>query len=350
MTAKPSAPPPWSAIRPLFTDRDVACMSGRGYALDDYAAVKADATEILESVENGSMPPGRPWSAEQIGLLRAWIDAGCPEGVPDPSPVVELPSPDDERRAFHVLMNIEDHRDFEPTARRWAHAYLASADFDADLLYGRFDYSLEAFRERMQAIYDAQLAVMHAPHPYDQPLFVWSDGRRYPIGPFSDAAVKDRLLQLAPFNLTDGSWLQNVVTARPIDEVSAHLFDIWADEAGNGNVEENHSNVYDTLLKSLGFYLPPVTSADFIDIDVLPSAWRAPVFELCVGLFPQEFLPELLGMTLLLEWEATPQMLPMVNLLEGRGINPLFYKLHMAIDNIDSGHGALARRACPDRT
>ena len=223
-----------------------------------------------------------------------------PPAADSPAPAAGgLPSPEEERQAFGLLMNIEDHPDFEPTARRWAHAYLAAAEFRADALYAPFPYTLAAFRKRTQAIYDSQLRRMHAPHPYDEALYVWSDGRRYPIGPFTDAVVKDRLLQMAPFNLTDGCWLQNVVSARPIDEVAACLFDIWADEAGNGNVEENHCNVYDALLKSVGIYLPPVTSPEFLEIDVLPSAWRAPVFELCVGRFPQEFCPELLGMTLL---------------------------------------------------
>lgn len=263
-----------------------------------------------------------------------------------PSPAATaVPSAEEERKAFHLLVNIEDHRDFEPTANRWAHAYLAAANFRADPLYAPFEYTLDAFRQRTQAIYDAQLVGMHLPHPYDEKLFRAPNGKLYPIGPFTDAAVKDRLLQMAPFNLTDGAWLQNIVTARPIDDVTACLFDIWADETGNGNVEENHNNVYDQLLKSVGIFLPPITSREFIEIDVLPSAWRTPVFELCVGLFPQELFPELLGMTLLLEWESTPQLMPMVRLLEGRGINPLFFILHVAIDNISSGHGALARKA-----
>lgn len=342
-----SSTPTWQTVKVLFSARDTRCMANRGYQLDDYQAVKAEAEAIYRSVESESMPPSKPWTTEQVAMFRQWIDAGCLEGAagPDPGPPDGLPTPDDERRAFHLLVNIESNRDFESTAQRWARAYLAAAKFDADELYAPFEYTVAAFRQRIQKIYDDQLVYMHRPHPYDQRLFRWSNGNDYPIGPFTDAVVKDRLLQLAPFNLTDGSWLQRAVSAGPIDEVSAHLFDIWADEAGNGNIEENHSNVYDNLLKSCGIYLPPVKAADFIDIDVLPSSWRTPVFELCVGLFPEEFFPELLGMTLLLEWEATPQMLPMVRLLEGRGINPLFYRLHMAIDNISSGHGALARQA-----
>ena len=50
-------------------------------------------------------------------------------------------------------------------------------------------------------------------------------------------------------------------------------------------------------------------------------------------MFPQEFFPELLGMTLYLEWEATPTLTPTVRMLRGRKINPHFYSLHVAIDN-----------------
>src|SRR5262249_939865 len=66
-------------------------------------------------------------------------------------------------------------------------------------------------------------------------------------------------------------------------------------------------------------------------------------FQLCVGLFPEKFFPELIGMTLYLEWEATPTLTPTVRMLRGRGINPFFFQLHVAIDNISECHGALAK-------
>src|SRR5918999_3043952 len=162
--------PTWQTIKALFTDRDVSCMAPRGYVLDEYEAVKAEAEAVYESVESASMPPGRPWSGEQLAAFRQWIDAGCPEGSAAPEPA-ELPTPEEERQGFHRLMNIEDHRDFEATAKRWAHAYLAAAKFDDDPLYALFEYSLQAFRDRMKAIYDVQLLAMHEPHSYDQPLF-----------------------------------------------------------------------------------------------------------------------------------------------------------------------------------
>jgi Iron-containing redox enzyme len=55
--------------------------------------------------------------------------------------------------------------------------------------------------------------------------------------------------------------------------------------------------------------------------------------------------PELLGMTLYLEYEATPTLTPIVRMLRGRRIDPLFYQLHVAIDNISKGHGAIALQA-----
>ena len=88
-----------------------------------------------------------------------------------------------------------------------------------------------------------------------------------------------------------------------------------------------------------------MTSRDFIEGELLPSGFDSAVFQLSVGLWPQEYLPELLGMTLFLEWEATPTLTPTVRMLEGRRIDPHFYRLHVAIDNIASGHGALAKQA-----
>lgn len=164
-------------------------------------------------------------------------------------------------------------------------------------------------------------------------------------GDFSDAAVVEYLRQWAPFNLVDGAWLQRILNTGPCNEVQANLFAIWVDEAGNGKTELNHCNVYDTLLRSVNVYLPPITSHEFIEQDFLPSAFTSSVFQMSVGLFPQDLLPELLGMTLFLEWESTPVLAPTVRLLAGRRIDPRFYRLHVAIDNIASGHGALAKRA-----
>ena len=196
--------------------------------------------------------------------------------------------------AFHCLVNIERFPEFRKTARALASSFFAAADY-SDPHYQPFTYAVNALRERMDWIYNDFVAQMDDPHFLEA---------------FPKAAVVENLRQKAPMNMTDGAWLHHILAAGPTGEVRSRLFAIWSDEAGNGQPELNHSNIYDTLLRSLDVFLPPVTSRAFVELDLLPSAWANPVFQLCVGLFPEDLLPELLGMTLYLEWEATPTMLP----------------------------------------
>ena len=258
---------------------------------------------------------------------------------------------------FHLLVNIEQNPDFVQYAKHLAMDFFMGADFDKDPAYAQFPYSPDALDERMKLIYDAYVDQINKSSwldtgIIDYPVTVGQDYHDQPIvrlkkfntgSPFSIKVEKERLRQLAPFNLVDGAWLQRIQQAGPSDEVHAHLFEIWADEAGVGKVHQNHSNVYDALMRSLGFYLPPITSREFLSRDFLPSAFIGAVFQFCVSLFPEEFFPELLGMTLYLEWEATPTLTPVVRRLRKKNINPHFYSLHVAIDNITAGHGFLAK-------
>jgi hypothetical protein len=260
---------------------------------------------------------------------------------------------------FHRLVNFESHRDFAPKAFELALQMLEDAKFSADPKYAPFHYSPEAFDERMDRIYaDFVDNVMYNPVPWECGDITWDaeidhdendepvlGQREFHVGRFSDRALAERFRQFAPLNLTDGAWLQNIIAAAPMDGVKSRLAAIWLDEAGNGRPELNHSNVYDTLLRTLNMYLPPVTSRDFIELDFVPSAFESPVFQFCIGLFPNRFLPELLGMTLFVEWEATPTMHAIGKMMAERHIDPQYYRMHAAIDNINVGHGALAKEA-----
>jgi hypothetical protein len=201
----------------------------------------------------------------------------------------------------------------------------------------------------MSEIYEGDVPSMFDPQWQDSGLLPFKDDsgalRFYPVGRMSDRVIFERIKQFAPFNLVDGAWLNNILTVGPSNIVQSHLFAIWSDEAGNGVVSQNHANVYSALLQSANIYLPPIQSSEFIASDFLPGAFTQAVFELSVGKFPREYFPELLGMTLYLEWEATPTLWSIANLLAGRNINPLFYQLHVAIDNIKAGHGFLAKDA-----
>jgi hypothetical protein len=62
-------------IRPLFRDEDVESMSF-AFDLRSYDDVSANAEEIYERIEDGSMPCDAEWPADQIARFRAWIDGG----------------------------------------------------------------------------------------------------------------------------------------------------------------------------------------------------------------------------------------------------------------------------------
>ena len=87
-TGKPEFPT-WEAnIKGLFTEADIACMSGFGVNLNDYENVKANATIILDRVSRdegagGVMPPqsaNRHWPQNWIDTFRYWSENGMPEG------------------------------------------------------------------------------------------------------------------------------------------------------------------------------------------------------------------------------------------------------------------------------
>ena len=80
-------------VLPLFRPKDIGCMKPHGVILDsfDYMsdatgnATHADhgnARDVLDRIDGTvvpRMPMGAaPWTADQIGVLKAWIDDGCP--------------------------------------------------------------------------------------------------------------------------------------------------------------------------------------------------------------------------------------------------------------------------------
>jgi hypothetical protein len=248
------------------------------------------------------------------------------------------------RDYFYYLMNLEDHEEFLPKARQLADEYLQKGWALEPILraipafeqYGFFAYSETTFQARMEKIYEIERRSAEAYNPASvasEPLF------RTP------AQIIERIRQLAPFNQLDGSWLERAAHAGPINEVQSALFEIWSDEIGNGDPSQSHANVYTDLLHSAGIYLPPLASRAYADNpEIWDSSFSSPVYQSAIAHFPEAYYPELLGMTLYLEWEAI--FLPaIVKLYEYHGYNPLFYRLHVAIDNTVNGHGARARDA-----
>ena len=64
-------------VRPLFRELDRYEMEFV-FDLWSYDDVKQNAANILERIEDGTMPCDEQWSDEQIQVLRDWIEDGCP--------------------------------------------------------------------------------------------------------------------------------------------------------------------------------------------------------------------------------------------------------------------------------
>jgi truncated hemoglobin YjbI len=65
-------------IKPLFREQDRKSMQ---FAFDlwDYSDVRDHADDIVERVQDGSMPCDGPWSEDRAALIARWVDAGMPE-------------------------------------------------------------------------------------------------------------------------------------------------------------------------------------------------------------------------------------------------------------------------------
>jgi hypothetical protein len=77
MTTGSSTPGFAQDIKPLFREDDKEAMDFI-FDLWNYDDVRANAENILERLEDGSMPCDGEWPPNQIELFRRWIEAGMP--------------------------------------------------------------------------------------------------------------------------------------------------------------------------------------------------------------------------------------------------------------------------------
>lgn len=71
------------------------------------------------------------------------------------------------------------------------------------------------------------------------------------------------------------------------------------------------------------------------------QVWKAAVAQLLISLFPNNFLPEILGFNLHYE-QLTLETLKAARELPQFGISGYYFHIHVSIDNADSGHTAMA--------
>jgi hypothetical protein len=155
------------------------------------------------------------------------------------------------------------------------------------------------------------------------------------------------LRQIAPVKYVDGAWLGHVgkVTAPfGLHKTLKGAWQILSEELGDGDLEKNHVHMYYELLQTVS---PGLPAADVIDfghsrhqLNELP-VWKSAIAQLLVSLFPNEFLPEILGFNLHFE-AVSMDTLKASKELKEVGIDPYYFILHVSIDNAHSGHTAIA--------
>jgi hypothetical protein len=65
-------------IRPLFRDRDIACMTPRRIKLGDptWMCVAANAQRVFDVLQAGVMPPDGKWPDDKLTIFKNWMDTG----------------------------------------------------------------------------------------------------------------------------------------------------------------------------------------------------------------------------------------------------------------------------------
>jgi Iron-containing redox enzyme len=239
------------------------------------------------------------------------------------------------RELYYYFVNADLYPDVLPTARKIAQQYFKQAKKNLTKRglpeqLRLFPYSHDAFQARIQHIYSTETSAYEAfvsPSTVPREIMVW----------FTQ--------QYAPFPMVDGSWVQHIAKAGTSQtEISARLFRIYSDEVGNADTVLNHPNVYRKLLEKEGIHMPPTDTLAFAMQPTLRNfAFDLPLLTLSVSLFPKAFLPEIIGVNLAIELSGLGKSyMQIIDELRYWKMDPYFFTLHLTIDNIASGHTAVA--------
>lgn len=290
-------------------------------------------------IDHQGEPLPANWYLEAASQLR---DTDRTPVVPFPNYATDLgPDPAlglNARDLFYQLLNVNEYPEVRTDARAYADAWLKwsenySNQSDTPAVQQFFKYTEHAFQDRLETIYQELADEAADFDPAGDGQFTTYD------------EMCTYTIQWAPFNLIDGAWLRNVGGTGPMDEVGCLLYSVLMDERGDGVISKNHCNIYRDLCYSIGYYPQPIESYEFAhDPQFLDSAFTVPAFQLAISDATEEYYPEIIGMTLMLEWEVL-QLKQTRDSMIYTGLNPHFYVMHIGIDNAVNGHGQRAADA-----
>jgi len=318
--------------------------------LDDFlAALKQSPYVDLNQPENSRLltlfsvdgPMPGVLTPSELTLLRSWLTGektDQPAIMTTTAPQILSATATSRRRkryslrqSYHKLINPARDQTFLAYIKQRVGAQLRLCLFFSQPPFRHFDPA--AFESYFQTLYQQEMATY-------QPL----QGKPK----ISREAYLWGIQQIAPMVLIDGCWLQHCLQLQASHaDIGEILFSIYVDELGNGDPTHNHPLIFRRLLDSLSIPLPPVYSKTFAEHPVfIQSAFDLPVFMLSLSQFPRLFLPELLGLNMAIEISGLGRRyLRLVDEWRYWGIDSTIADIHIAIDNVASGHTFLAKQA-----
>jgi hypothetical protein len=253
--------------------------------------------------------------------------------------VVAAPASCGLRELFYRLINI----DFHPYMLAYAKEYASRMLRDAEgwLVDGSrarysdatfFEYSPQALEKRVEDIYFNKLIGRYKP------------AEKMPL----KAVLVIRHKMLALGNLIDGTWIHGICKVAQYDNAAAnHVFGIYADEMGYGDMRLNHIMVMRRALDSMQIELPEMATREYTyDGSVPEKSFAFLAYELAISCFPHTFFAETLGLNLAIEMYGLGSFrLEEIRQLNHYGFDDSYERLHLTIDNIFTGHVKVAIHA-----
>lgn len=240
-----------------------------------------------------------------------------------------------DREIFFMLVNIEAYPCILPVARDIVRSGLTSASQwmntpgdGAAFRYTDprfFPYSPEALEARLATVYRDKLLA--------------------PIAPLTEIPCADDVVFnqkiFALGNLIDGAWAYRIgLRGHHLRPVDAALFEIYADEMGQGVVAKNHIQLILQVLRSMEVKLPHIATRDFMDQDeLLDELYPFALFQLSLAQFPDTFHAEIVGFNLGIEMFGLGELrLHEIQKMRHWGFDTAYEVTHLSIDNFGSGH------------
>ncbi|HEX4880015.1 MAG TPA: iron-containing redox enzyme family protein [Limnobacter sp.] len=319
-----------------------------------------DASPLLGHLIAFGGPMFRVFSDAEVEVIRSWIVslALAPRQSTGQAlqPVKTTPQPNrvmqrdataihsseskrghvDLRAMYHCLLNIDHHPEVRVAALDYAITWLARSAKTSLHKANVLPFERYTHHDLRAWFDDKALAQVRSYCPNKKAIEKTRD------------EVIDEAVQLCPMILIDGAWVQRWTNVGMVDtRIGSLLYKIFSDEIGNGDPALNHPNIYRDLMQQMGLELPDFRTREFAySRHFADEAFAVPVFWLALSQYPRRFLPETLGLNLAMELSGVGGAYRNArDELHHHGFSTLFVDLHNTIDNVSSGHSAMAIQA-----